>query len=91
MKNNKSNAMNSLKAEVILGKNGLTENAIKNIISLLKKKKTIKIKMSPAFLDLKKGPERKEEAERVARECNSRLIAVRGGSIVVSRIKTKNK
>lgn len=76
---------NKLKAKALepvirIGKNGLTENTIKEIKKQLNKKKLIKVKLLRAFISDKN---KKEVAKEIAQKTNSQLIDLVGFVIVL--------
>jgi len=67
---------------VRIGKNGLTESAVAEIVKLLKKRRVLKIKMLNSFTD---GNDRKKAAEELAEKCNAWLVEQVGGIVVLLR------
>jgi len=65
-----------------IGKNGLAENVIKEISSLLKEKKLIKIKLLKSSLDNKN---KKELIKEIAGKTDSELIEAVGNIAVLYR------
>jgi RNA-binding protein len=63
-----------------IGKNGLTDNTIKEIEKQLKKRRLIKIKMLRAFFE---GKNKKEVAKEIAEKTNSILIDSVGFVVVL--------
>ena len=84
MKHPKENAK-SLPVTIQIGKKGITENLIKEIKKQLKKKKTIKVKLLKPFLEDKPKKFRKEAAQTLAKETNSKLIDQVGFVIVLHK------
>jgi len=70
----------TLEPVIRIGKNGLTENTIKEIKKQLNKKKLIKVKLLKAFV---KGKDKKLVANNIAEETNSKLIDMVGFVIVL--------
>jgi len=70
----------TLEPVIRIGKNGLTENTIKEIKKQLNKKKLIKVKLLRAFV---KGKDKKLIANKIAEETNSKLIDMVGFVIVL--------
>ncbi len=69
-----------LKAEFNIGKNGITENLIKDIKEKLKKKKMIKIKFLPSII---KGKDKDALFHQLAKETNAKIIKKIGFTIVL--------
>jgi len=70
----------TLEPVIRIGKNGFTENIIKEIKKQLNKKKLIKIKFLRAFISDKN---KKEIAKEIAQKTNSRLIDQVGFVVVL--------
>jgi len=70
----------TLEPVIRIGKNGLTENTIKEIKKQLNKKKLIKVKLLRAFISDKN---KKEVAKEIAQETNSQLIDLVGFVVVL--------
>jgi len=70
----------TLEPVIRIGKNGLTENTIKEIKKQLNKKKLIKVKLLRAFISDKN---KKEVAKEIAQKTNSQLIDLVGFVIVL--------
>ena len=70
----------TLEPVIRIGKNGLTENTIKEIKKQLNKKKLIKVKLLRAFINDK---DKKLVANKIAEETNSRIIDLVGFVIVL--------
>jgi len=73
-----------LMARIIIGKNGITEQTIKNIKGALKRESLIKIKILKTFLD-EGEQDKKEIAAILAEKTNSALIDQVGFMIVLAR------
>ena len=65
-----------------IGKNGITENQIKEIKKLLQKKKLVKIKLLKSFIEPTKK-KRKEIARDLAKKTDSELVDLTGFVIVL--------
>jgi len=70
----------TLEPVIRIGKNGLTENTIKEIKKQLNKKKLIKVKLLRAFINDK---DKKLVANKIAEETNSRIIDLVGFVVVL--------
>ena len=70
----------SLEPVIRIGKNGLTENTIKEIKKQLNKKKLVKLKLLKAFISDKN---KKEIAKEIAKKTNSKIIDLVGFVIVL--------
>ncbi len=70
----------TLEPVIRIGKNGLTENTIKEIKKQLNKKKLIKVKLLRAFIN---DQDKKLVANKIAEETNSMLVDVVGFVIVL--------
>lgn len=84
MKDNKllKEAAGEMEATVRIGKSGLTEGIIKEIIKQLDRKKTVKIKCLKSFIADK---DKKEVAEELARKTNSELTSRIGFTVVLHK------
>ncbi|AEM37962.1 protein of unknown function UPF0044 [Pyrolobus fumarii 1A] len=71
-------------ADVIIGKNGLSEGVIREIDRRLKEKGVIKVKALRSAIAVT-GLDRKTLARRVAELVNARLLDVRGRTFVLFR------
>ncbi|AGK60111.1 putative RNA-binding protein containing KH domain, possibly ribosomal protein [Archaeoglobus sulfaticallidus PM70-1] len=60
-----------------IGKNGLTENVIKEINFQLEKRGVVKVKLLRSFRE-STGRDRKELAREVEKNINGRLVSLRG-------------
>jgi len=65
-----------------IGKNGLSDGAVKEIKNTLTKKRMIKIKLLGAFCS---GKDRKELANEIAEKTNSVLIEAVGNIVVLHK------
>ncbi len=65
----------SLEPSVRIGKNGLTDSIITEIIKVLKKRKLVKIKLLRAFIQDK---DKKKIAQEIADKTKSKLVQVTG-------------
>ena len=72
----------SLKPRIIIGKNGLTENVINDIIHELKNHELVKIKILNNYIADK---EKKSVVEEIVKKTNSKLIDFIGFTVVLSR------
>ncbi len=70
----------TLEPVIRIGKNGLTENTVKEIKKQINKKKLIKVKLLRAFISDKN---KKEVAKEIAKKTNSQLIDLVGFVIVL--------
>jgi len=70
----------NLTPSIILGKQGLTAQVIKNIRQQIAQQGLIKIKMLKSFIN---DSDRKDLAARIALECNAELISVIGHMVVL--------
>ena len=80
--NTQTTTFNQLKPAVRIGKNGITDSTIDEILKILKKKKTIKVKFLNSFMD---GKVKKEVFEEVAKKTGSKLLQSRGFTIVLHK------
>jgi RNA-binding protein len=74
--------IHNLKPALRVGKNGLTENTIKEIKNHLKKKRLIKVKILPSFIE---GKNKKELANEIAKKTDSTLIKQVGFVIILDK------
>jgi RNA-binding protein len=84
VKKEKLNKIKVASAQIIIGKNGLTEDALENIKKRLKKDKILKVKLlktAPEFAEMN----RKEFADTIARNTNANLLEVRGYSVILQK------
>lgn len=65
-----------------IGKNGLTQGAVKEIIQMLKKKTIVKIKLLKAFTH---GKDKKEIVKEITEKTNSILIQQIGNIITLNK------
>ncbi len=70
-----------LKATVQVGKNGVTEEIIQEIMAQLKKRKIVKIK----FLKNADRGDFKEKAQEIAERVNAELVEVRGFTFILRK------
>jgi RNA-binding protein len=70
----------SLKPLVRIGKNGINEAAVAEVLKQVKKHKLLKVKMLSSF-----DGDRKQVAKELAVACESELVSVVGGTIVLWR------
>jgi len=75
------------KPHCILGKNGITEEFVKNVAILLKKYKIIKIK---ALKSVANRSNIKKIADDISNLTNSYLLDIRGRIIIISKFKIEN-
>lgn len=61
----------ALKPLIQIGKNGLTESVVQQIIRLIKKRKLVKIKFLKSFLE---SNNKKEAAKKLAEMTNSEIV-----------------
>jgi RNA-binding protein len=71
-----------LTPSIILGKQGLTEQVIKNIRHQIASRGLIKIKMLKSFIN---EADRKELAAKIALECNAEMVGIIGHMIVLGK------
>lgn len=72
----------TLKTAIIIGKNGINDEIIKNIKNHLKNYGIIKIKILKTYMH---GKDKKEVASQLASECDARLIDLIGFTVVLSK------
>lgn len=72
------------RADVIIGKQGLTNAVLEEIKRRLKKKKAIKVKLLKSAIEVM-GMDRRSIAQKVAEAVNARLIGIRGRTFVILR------
>lgn len=70
------------KPTVWIGKNGITEEFIRELIKQLEKNEVVKIKILKSYLSLKSVA---EIVERVTEQTDSTLIEIRGHSFILFR------
>lgn len=68
---------------IIIGKAGITENTIKQIKEIIKKKKAIKVK----FLASAIHGNKKQLAKELAEKTNTRIVHTVGFIVVLERLK----
>ncbi|NVM29179.1 MAG: YhbY family RNA-binding protein [Candidatus Helarchaeota archaeon] len=71
-------------AQIIIGKNGLSENALITMKDRLKKEKIMKVKVLKTAPELKEMG-RKDFAKLIVKKLNADLIEVRGFSFILQR------
>jgi len=76
------------RADVIIGKNGLSEGVIREIDRHLEDKEVVKVKALRSAIKAT-GLDRKQLAAKVAALLNARLLDVRGRTFVLYRAKTQ--
>lgn len=72
------------RADVIIGKRGITEEVLREIDSRLRVKEVVKVKMLRTALE-SGAADRREIARLVARLLHARLMGVRGRTFVLAR------
>jgi RNA-binding protein len=72
----------TLKPRIIIGKNGFTEQVIKDIVKELKNHELVKIKILNTYIGNK---DKKEVVSEIVKETNSRLIDFIGFTLTLSR------
>jgi len=65
-----------------IGKNGITENVVNEIVKLLKKRGYIKIKFLHSFIGME---DRKEAGKELAEKSNSDIVEQVGGVVVLMK------
>jgi len=83
-KKEKLNEVKTNAAQIILGKNGLSENLLNEIKKKLKQEKIIKIKILKTAAELEKM-NRKEFAELIATQTDARLVEIRGYNLILQK------
>lgn len=81
----KLNEIKANSAQIIIGKNGLSENSLNAIKNRLIKDKIVKLKMLKT--EELKTVGRKEYAEVIADKLDAKLIEVRGYSLILQKKK----
>lgn len=84
MKKEKLNRIKASSAQIVIGKNGLTEEILNTIKKKIKKDKIIKVKLLKTVPELEKLG-RKKCAELLAKKLNVNLIEIRGYSIILQK------
>ena len=84
MKKEKVDEVRANSAQIIIGKNGLTEDLLTTIKNKLNKDKILKIKMLKTVPELIKMG-RKEFAELVKTKLDANLIEIRGYSLILQK------
>ncbi len=72
------------RAEVIVGRTGLTEGVLEEIDKNLRKKKMVKVKMLKTALK-STGKDRFTLAKEIAERLNAKLVEVRGRTLILYR------
>ncbi len=75
----------SLPATVQIGKEGISDNHIKDIKKQLTLRPVVKVKMLPTFVKDMPKPERKNLGAELARRANARLVQTIGFVFVLAR------
>ncbi len=78
------------KAHVNIGKQGITENVIKEIERRLKDEEVIKVRVLRSFKRAS-GREIEDIAEEVAEKVNARVVDVRGNVFVLVKMRSRRK
>jgi len=78
------------KAHVNIGKQGITENVIREIERRLDDEEVIKVRVLRSFKRAS-GREIEDIAEEVAEKVNARVVDVRGNVFVLVKIKSRRK
>lgn len=73
-----------LKPNIIIGKNGINEEVIKNIKTQIKTCGIVKIKILTTYMN---GKDKKILAKSLAEKCNARIINQIGFTIVLGLLK----
>jgi RNA-binding protein len=71
-------------AQIIIGKNGLSENSLNAIKIKLNKNKIVKLKFLKTVEELE-TMDRKEFAELIADKLNAKLIEIRGYNLILQK------
>ncbi|GIU69553.1 MAG: RNA-binding protein [Candidatus Woesearchaeota archaeon] len=72
----------TIKASILIGKNGITDEIIKNIKNYLKNNEVIKIKFLKTYIE---GKNKKEVALQLASKCDAKLIDLTGFTVVLKK------
>lgn len=67
---------------LVIGKNGITEGIIADIKEKFSSNKELVIKMNQAFRD---SNDRKQAAQRLAEQTNSKVSSLVGGTLILKR------
>ncbi len=78
------------RADVIIGKKGVTEEVLKEIDRRLELKEVVKVKMLRTAV-MKEGADRREIARKVAEALGAKLMGVRGRTFVLYRPRRKRE
>lgn len=73
-------AAQQLDATVHVGKDGVTEKVVEEVVKQLKRKRLVKVRLLPSMEE-----DRHEAAERLAAAASAVLIEVRGRTAVLAR------
>jgi len=84
MKKEKLDELKANHAQIIIGKNGLTENLLNTIKIKLNKNKIIKLKVLKTVEELE-TIDRKRFAELIAEKLSAKLIEIRGYNIILQK------
>jgi len=76
----RGNGLGAIEATVAVGKNGITDSVVKEIRKQLKNRKTIKVKLHG-----ESKLRRLETAKELAERSESRLLDLRGFTVVLTR------
>ncbi|MFH1649289.1 MAG: YhbY family RNA-binding protein [Candidatus Woesearchaeota archaeon] len=68
------------KADMILGKDGITENVVKDLKIRLKKHKVLKVKFLPSMIE---GKDKKALASNLAMLTESKVVSLVGFTVVL--------
>jgi len=78
------------KAHVSIGKQGITENVIREIERRLKDEEVIKVRILRSFKKTS-GRDAEDLAEEVAKKVNAKVVDVRGNVFVIVRSRLRQK
>jgi len=78
------------RADVIIGKRGVTPEVLREIDSRLRVKEVVKVRMLRTALEASDA-DRREIAVMVARALNARLMGVRGRTFVLARPRGRDR
>lgn len=73
----------SLKALIIIGKNGISDEVIKNIQKQLKTSRIVKVRILKTYINSKN---KKSIANELASKCDAKIIDFVGFTVVLSKI-----
>ena len=88
-KKEKFNKIKSNSAQIIIGKQGLTENVLNTMKVRLDKDKILKVKMLKTAVELR-NMGRKDLAEVIANKLNVDLIEIRGYNFILQKKRHTN-